>query len=141
LKLSFSPDDRLLASLADGVVKLWDTSTWHEVRNLTMARTAGASSHASSIAFSNDGKMIAASDIGLDSKQQTYLYVRALVWKINTGERLFTLEGHKFDIDGLTFTRDDRLLLTGSVDTTIKFWDMKTGQLSRTLAVPAGAGE
>ena len=79
-------------------------------------------------------------DIGLDPKQQTYLYVQALVWNVNNGERLFTLEGHKFDIDGLIFTRDDRFLLTGSVDTTIKFWDMKTGQLSRMLTVPAGAG-
>jgi len=83
--------------------------------------------------------MIAASDIGLDSKQETYVYVQALVWNVNTGERLFTLEGHKFDIDALIFTRDDRFLLTGSVDTTIKFWDMKTGQLARTITVPAGA--
>jgi len=40
-----------------------------------------------------------------------------------------------FDIDGLIFTRDDRFLLTGSVDTTIKFWDMKTGHLSRTISI------
>ena len=85
--------------------------------------------------------MIAASDIGLDPKQQTYLYVQTLVWNVINGERLFTLEGHKFDVDGLIFTRDDRFLLTGSVDTTIKFWDMKTGQLARTLTVPAGVGQ
>jgi len=139
LKLSFSPDYRMLASLADGVLKLWETSTWREVRNLTISRTATTSSRASAVAFSNDGKMIAASDIGLDPKQQTYVYVQALVWNVNTGERLFTLEGHKFDIDALIFTRDDRFLLTGSVDTTIKFWDMKTGQLARTITVPAGA--
>src|ERR1044071_5733577 len=58
LRLSFSPDYRLLASFADGVLKLWETSNWREVRKLTIDRTAGASSHASAIAFSNDGKMI-----------------------------------------------------------------------------------
>lgn len=132
-KLLFSPDYRLLASFGDSVVKFWDTSTWREVRSLSMIRTAGVSPRSSSIAFSNNGKLIAASDIGLDPKQNTYVYVQALVWKVKTGEKLFTLEGHKFDIDGLVFTRDDRFLLTGSVDTTIKFWDMKTGQEARTL--------
>ena len=136
-KLLFSPDYRLLASFGDSVVKLWDTSTWREVRSLSMSRTAGASPRSSSIAFSNNGKLIAASDIGLDPKQNTYVYVQAIVWNVKTGEKLFTLEGHKFDIDGLVFTRDDRLLLTGSVDTTIKFWDMKTGQEARTLTMPS----
>ena len=57
------------------------------------------------------------------------------MWDVKTGEQLFTIEGHKFDIDGLIFTRDDRFLLTGSVDTTIKFWDMKSGQLARTITM------
>jgi WD40 repeat protein len=134
-KLVFSPDYRLLASLGDGVVKLWDTSTWREVLSFSMIRTAGVSSHSSSIAFSHDGKLIAASDIGLDPKQNTYVYIQALVWNVKTGAKLFTLEGHKFDIDALVFTRDDRFLLTGSVDTTIKFWDMKTGREARTISL------
>jgi WD40 repeat protein len=132
-RLLFSPDYRLLASFGDSVVKLWDTSTWREIRSLSMIRTQAASPRSSSLAFSHDGKLIAASDIGLDPKQNTYLYVQAMVWKVLTGEKLFTFEGHKFDIDGLIFTRDDRFLLTGSVDTTIKFWDLKTGQEARHL--------
>jgi WD40 repeat protein len=135
-KLLFSPDYRLLASFGDSVVKLWDTSTWREVRSLPMSRTAGVTNHSGGIAFSNNGRLIAASDIGLDPKQNSYVYVRALVWDVKNGEELFTLEGHKFDIDGLVFTRDDRFLLTGSIDTTIKFWDMKTGKEARTLIMP-----
>ena len=103
-----------------------------------MPRTAAASPRSSSIALSNNGKMLAASDIGLD-KNNEYVYVQAAVWDVQTGEKLFTIEGHKFDIDGLIFTRDDRFLLTGSVDTTIKFWDMKTRQLTRTITMPATA--
>src|SRR3989441_1332564 len=135
-KLLFSPDYRLLASFGDSVVKLWDTSTWREVRSVSMPRTAGASPRSSSIAFSNNGKLLAASDIGLD-KNNAYVYVQAAVWDVQSGEKLFTIAGHKFDIDGLIFTHDDRFLLTGSVDTTIKFWDMKTGQLARTITIPA----
>lgn len=136
-KMAFSPDYRLLASYTDSVVKLWDTSTWREVQSLSTVRTSDVIARASSIAFSHNGKLIAASDIGLDSKQSKYIYVQAIVWNVKTGEKLFTLEGHKFDINALVFTRDDRFLLTGSVDTNIKFWDMKTGQLARTINLSA----
>jgi WD40 repeat protein len=136
-RLLFSPDYKLLASFGDSVVKLWDTSTWREVRSMSMIRTAGVAHMSSTLAFSHNGKRIAASDIGLDRKQNTYVYVQALVWNVKTGEKLFTIEGHKFDIDGMVFTRDDRFLLTGSVDTTIKFWDMRTGQNTRTLTMPS----
>jgi WD40 repeat protein len=134
-KLVFSPDYRLLASLADSVVKIWDTSNWHEVRVLSMANTPDAVSRVAAIAFSDDGNLIAASHIGLTQKQDAYVYVRTIVWELKTGRQLFTLEGHKFDVDGLVFTRDNRYLLTGSVDQTIKLWDMKTGQLARTITL------
>jgi len=93
------------------------------------------------LAFSHDGKLIAASDIGLDPKENSYVYVQAMVWNVKSGEKLFTIEGHKWDIDGLVFTRDDRFLLTGSVDTTIKFWDMKTGQEARTISLQPVGGQ
>ncbi|HKZ79605.1 MAG TPA: WD40 repeat domain-containing protein [Pyrinomonadaceae bacterium] len=136
LKLLFSPDYSLLASFGDAVVKLWDTSTWREVRSISMVRAPATFNISSALAFSHDGKLIAASNIGLDQKQTSYVYVQTLVWNVMTGEKLFTIEGHKFDIDGLMFTRDDHFLMTGSVDTTIKFWDMKTGQEARTFTMP-----
>ena len=55
---------------------------------------------------------------------------------MNTGEKLFVFEGHKLDIGALVFTPDNRFLISGSNDTTIKFWDLKTGQEARTLAQP-----
>jgi WD40 repeat protein len=135
LSLRFSSDYRLLASLADSVLKLWDTATWREVRSLSMIRMKGLSQNSGAIAFSPDGKLVAASDVGIDPKQNTYVYVQALVWNAKTGEKLFTIEGHKFDISALVFTRDGRFLLTGSVDRTIKFWDMKTGKEVRSISL------
>lgn len=132
-RLMFSPDYKVLASYGDGIVKLWDISNGREIKSLSMPQTAGLDSFSSALAFSHNGKLIAATNIGIDPKQNAYVYVRAVVWNVGTGEKLFTLEGHKFDIDGLIFTHDDRFLLTGSVDTTIKFWDMKTGENARTL--------
>jgi WD40 repeat protein len=64
------------------------------------------------------------------------VYVRTYVWDIETGKKLFTLEGQKFDVGGLVFTPDNRYLLAGSVDQTIKIYDLQTGKEARTLRAP-----
>jgi WD40 repeat protein len=136
--LVFNADYSLLASIGrDAHAKLWDPTTGREVRSLSMIRTPEAVAVPTALAFSNDGKLLAASSLGMDQKQTGYLYVQTLVWAVNTGEKLFTVEGHKFDVPALIFSRDDHFLLTGSVDTTIKFWDMKTGLLSKTFTIPS----
>ena len=46
---------------------------------------------------------------------------------------LATLEGHENDVSSLALSRDGHTLFTGSWDTTIKVWDLSTGNLFRTL--------
>jgi WD40 repeat protein len=137
--LAFSPDYRVLASggYTDPTVKLWDTATWREIRTLAEKKTEGLHEQLGPIAFSHNGKLIAASVVGFDMKQSRYVYIRTFVWGVETGGKLFTLGGHKFDVDALAFTPDNRFLVSGSVDGTIKFWDIETGQEARTLTMPS----
>jgi WD40 repeat protein len=137
--LTFSPDYRLLASggYGDLSVKLWDTATWREIRTLTEKKTEGFLEQLKPVAFSPNGKLIVASTVGFDSKLKQYAYVRTIIWNVETGEKLFSLGGHKFDVDAIVFTPDGRFIVTGGTDRTIKFWDVKTGQETRTFTTPS----
>lgn len=134
-KLILSSDHRSVISFGDMVVKVWDTTTWREMRTLSIPSTVGTYSFSSSVAISHNGKMIAASYVEFDQKQTTYLALNTIVWDAKTGNKLFALSGHKFDVNATIFSRDDRFLLTGSVDRTIRFWDMRTGEPVRTITL------
>lgn len=138
IALAFSPNYRRLAS--DGYneanVKLWDVETRREIRTFGEKKTEGLLEQSHAVAFSPNGKLIASSITGFDEKQRRFVYTRTYVWNVETGEKLFTFEGQKFDIGGLVFTPDNRFLISGSADTTIKFYDLKTGRETRTLTQP-----
>ncbi|MGW0785881.1 protein kinase domain-containing protein [Streptomyces sp. NPDC002913] len=58
------------------------------------------------------------------------------IWETATGRRIRTLEGQTEEVNGLALTPDDRLLLSGSTDGTIRQWE-----LDWELAVPDEEGE
>lgn len=133
--LALSGNGSRLASITGASVKIWDTRTHKETTTLEMPRMADDAPIGNAITFSRDGKLLAASNSGLDQKGASYLYVQVVVWNAKTGQQLYTFREQKFDVSGLRFTREGDTLLTGSVDGTIDLWDMKTGQLKRTISV------
>ena len=46
------------------------------------------------------------------------------VWDSHTGKLLRTFRGHTGLVSSLAFTHDGKLLVSGSRDHTVKFWDM-----------------
>ncbi|MBC7929681.1 MAG: caspase family protein [Rubrivivax sp.] len=138
VRMQFSPDGRLLATLLafmDSQVKLWDVATGRELRTLvgsTGAGFLGGGQGFTSIAFSRDGRQIAAG--GYDGSIK--------VWDVETGRGLRAMGGGGGDgatsmpIFTMAFAPDNRTLITVGIG--VNFWDVSTGQQLRSPDMEAG---
>lgn len=75
-----------------------------------------------SVAFSPDGKLLAAGD----SNGEIHL------WQVADGKQLLILRGHANWVVSLAFSPDSRTLASGSSDCTVKLWDVATGGCLKT---------
>ena len=75
-----------------------------------------------SVAFNNDGQMIASGSLDKTIK----------LWNIN-GKLLRTLTGHTEPVYSVSLAPDGKILASGSVDKTIKLWNVEDGSLIKTL--------
>ena len=60
------------------------------------------------------------------------------LWDVNTGELLFTLEGHTRWIRALAFSPDSKTLASGDGGNTIRLWDMDTRTPRATFKISEG---
>lgn len=97
------------------------------------------------IAISPDGKLIASGGWGKETeflrraiqpKELHRIYVSDLI----TGRTLNTLEAHTEPITGLAFSADSSSLFSGSLDGSVREWDMKTGREKRTVIKSVNTG-
>ncbi len=55
------------------------------------------------------------------------------LWDVASGQPLGALKGHGKGVTAVAFSRDGRLLASGSSDNTIRIWDLATKRELRTL--------
>lgn len=141
-RLVFSPDGRLLATgtFRSNTIKLWDTATGRELRNLSSGKQS-AMGMSPAIAFSRDGRFIAAA--GGENTVK--------VWEVTSGREVQTLtsgEGVLASIGGIYFigfSSNSRLV---TISDAVRVWDLATGQVVssigsgglNTLAMMGGEG-
>lgn len=118
----FSPDGSTLALGGYREVRLMDVAT----RKVTVT-LAGHAEYVRSIAFSPDGKWLAAAG-GLPQRSG-----EIKIWDVHTHQLLRALTGHKDCIYSVAVSPDGKLLASGSYDELVKLWDAATGQEVRTL--------
>jgi WD40 repeat protein len=135
--LAFSPDGKLLAtgSLA-GKIIVWNIShfPYPPYNQITPAGTVWlelvftlpeAVDDVRDIAFSPDGTQMVTS--------ASSTYHTPAVWDAKTGEKLFSLSGHKAIVSQVVFSPDGKLIATSSKDGEIIVWDASNGQKKMTV--------
>jgi WD40 repeat protein len=125
---AFSPDGARIGVVSqkagngfESEVKVWDVASGQLVLALPVA--FGGAMSATSVAFSPDGKALAA--VGQASPTRTELYV----WDIPSGRQRFTLQGpFRSYFVQLAFSPDSTRITCAGGDTRVGLWDAVTGQ-------------
>jgi WD40 repeat protein len=99
---------KLYSSGLEGKVQVWDMSAGKQALALDIDRP---------IALSPDGEVLAC---------QNESGARIDLLDLATGHRVAALDGHGDVVTSLAFSRDGRLLVSGSTDKSVRIWDVGT---------------
>ena len=118
--LVFSPDGGMLAANEQdrrterpGTIRLWDTKSWESVMELK----AGGGASFTDLAWSGDGKMVAA--IASDNTTG--------VWEAASGRAHYTVPAHKgASLKGMVLSADGKTIACGT-SASVWFWDLAAG--------------
>jgi WD40 repeat protein len=130
--LAFSPDSKLLVSTgSDRKAKLWDTSSWLEVKTLEDNKD-----NVNAVAFSPDGRTLATAT-GSSSVAGVESGIK--FWDTRTGEQTADLSRASGRVNGIAVSGDgERIayLETDTRRTVVNIWDLEKGQKIHTFDIP-----
>ncbi len=111
---AYSPDgEHIVTASDDQTARIWDVTTWQEVRTLN-----GHAAAVYSAAYSPNGKFVVTA-----SEDRT-----ARIWDAVSGRELRRLGGHNGAVFSAAYSPDGEFIVTTGRDQTARIWDAATGQ-------------
>jgi eukaryotic-like serine/threonine-protein kinase len=121
-RASLNPAGTLVALASNGLVRLTDTATGHEVAQLKGSVTGSADA-----AFHpHNGQLAVGSQDGTIS-----------LWDVANHTLVAVLRGHSGTVWRVAFSADGKLMASGSLDKSICLWDVQTQR--KLAAIPVGS--
>ena len=120
--LAWRPDGKMLALGLYKEVRLTDPDG-----SKTLATLSGHADEVRALAFSRDGKLLAAAG-GLPARSG-----EVKIWDVEARKETTVIHGHTDCIYAVAFSPDGKSVATSSYDKLIKLWDVATGKEIRTL--------
>jgi WD40 repeat protein len=139
--IAWSPTAPLVAvTAARGVVQLWDVRARPRlVRSLHGLRsTNGQGESGEAVAFSHDGRFVAAGDVNHTPGATPWHYGAVAEWTVATGRLVWLRRNREGWVHALAFSPDDRTVAVAQEDGRVRVRDTRSGRLLQTLTLYGG---